>query len=181
MTGIGRFIGRVELRQADTHVVIRTEHVFPGEHPELVLATVRRRLGDGEQAVSERGARSEIRIVLPQRLQLRGGRTTMTGNSDEPRGQINPGLVGGLKRAHADLLGLRASPFTAPADLVDAAAPATQHDRQVCRLAFMAPELQRQILAGHQPPGMGLRHILKSQMPLAWADQKAWLEVSSRR
>lgn len=63
---------------------------------------------------------------------------------------------------------------------MSAVAPATQHDRQVCRLALMAPEIQRQILAGHQPRGLQLRQVLKTPMPLAWADQKAWLEAVSR-
>ena len=62
----------------------------------------------------------------------------------------------------------------------EAVAPATQHDRQVCWLAFLAPELQQQILTGKQPPGLTLRRMLKSQMPLAWADQKAWLDAISR-
>lgn len=86
-----------------------------------------------------------------------------------------------LKRAHADLVALQASPFTPPAAKVEAVAPPTQHDRQVCRLAFMAPEIQRQILTGRQPPGLALRQVLKAPMPLAWADQKVWLETISRR
>ena len=80
----------------------------------------------------------------------------------------------------ADLLALKASPFTTPQDLRSAAAPATQHDRQVCRLALMAPDLQRQVLAGTQPRGLTLRQVLKGPMPLAWADQKAWLERLAR-
>ena len=120
-------------------------------------------------------------MVLPQRLQLRGGRTVICGGSEDHRsGKINAGLVNALKRAHADLVTLKASPFTSPQDLISAAAPATQHDRQVCRLALMAPDLQRQILAGTQPRGLALRQVLKSRMPLAWADQKAWFEALSR-
>jgi hypothetical protein len=88
--------------------------------------------------------------------------------------------VNALKRAHADLLELKASPFSSREDLQSAVAPATQHDRQVCRLALMSPDIQRQILVGDQPAGMTLRNILKTPMPLAWADQMAWLETISR-
>ena len=102
------------------------------------------------------------------------------GSSEDCRGQISPSLVNALKRAHADLVALNASPFTRPEHLSSAAAPATRHDRQVCRLAFLAPDLQRAILAGKQPRGLGLRQILKTPMPLAWADQPAWLEAISR-
>ena len=174
-------VRRIELRADQTNLLLDCERLFPGEHPELALAAVRKRLSDDEQAVAERGSAAAIRIVLPQRLQLRGGRTSIAGGSpEERRGQISPSLVGALKRAHADLLTLNASPFTRPEQLSSAVAPATQHDRQVCRLAFLAPDLQRLILAGKQPARLGLRQILKTPMPLAWADQPAWLEVISR-
>ena len=62
----------------------------------------------------------------------------------------------------------------------DAIAPVTQYERQLGRLAFLAPELQRRILAGDQPRDLTLRAILKNEMPLAWADQTAWLERISR-
>ena len=65
--------------------------------------------------------------------------------------------------------------------MIEAVAPATQHDRQVCRMAFFAPEIQAQVLSGRQPRGLVLRQVLKVPMPPAWADQKAWLEVLSRR
>lgn len=87
---------------------------------------------------------------------------------------IVPGLVSGLRRAHAHLLALNASPLTPLADLQDAAAPPTQYERQLSRLAFLAPDIQRQILTGEQRPGLTLRALLKGEMPLAWADQRAW-------
>jgi site-specific DNA recombinase len=174
-------VRRVELRTDETHLVVDPEILFPGDHPELALAAVRRTLADGEQAVAERGSQAGIRLVLPQRLQLRGGRTSISGGSTEAsRRRINPGIVGALKRAHSDLLELRASPFSSPEEYRTAAAPATQHDRQVCRLALMSPEIQKQILVGGQPRGLTLRGILKTPMPLAWADQPAWLETISR-
>lgn len=84
------------------------------------------------------------------------------------------------KRAHSDLIALKASPLSPSDEQRGAVAPATQYERQLGRLAFLAPELQRRILAGDQPRGVTLRAILKSEMPLAWADQTAWLERISR-
>ena len=85
-----------------------------------------------------------------------------------------------LKRAHTDLMSLKASPLSQPHEHRDAVAPVTQYERQLVRLAFLAPELQRRILAGDQPRDLTLRAMLKSEMPLAWADQTAWLERISR-
>jgi hypothetical protein len=86
------------------------------------------------------------------------------------------GIVAALKRAHADLSILNASPLSTADELTRAVAPATQYDRQLSRLAFLAPELQRDILTGAQPRGLALRPILKNEMPLAWADQKNWID-----
>ena len=69
---------------------------------------------------------------------------------------------------------------TAAADLGEAAAPPTQHDRQVCRLAFLAPDLQARLLSGQHGRDLKLRTLLKSEVPLAWADQRRWLaEIGS--
>jgi len=174
-------VRRLELRADQTHLVVDREALFPGEHPELAMTALRKRLRGGEQAVAECGDAASIRLVLPQRLQLRGGRTVIYGGPDDGRpGTISPSLVNALKRAHTELMALNASPFMTAQDLRSATAPTTQHDRQVCRLALISPELQRQILAGRQPYGLKLRQVLKSPMPLAWADQKAWFEALAR-
>lgn len=174
-------VSRVELRAAETQLVINASSLLPDHQSDLALTKVRRALVEGEEAVAEQGAPGFIRLVLPQRLQLRGGRTSICGGAaNQTERKINPGLVQALRRAHSDLLALKASPLSESADLRSASAPATQHDRLVCRLACMAPEIQRRILTGELPPQMTLRKFLKSTMPLAWADQIAWLASLSR-
>jgi hypothetical protein len=42
-------------------------------------------------------------------------------------------------------------------------------------LAFLDPTLQAAIVAGHQPAGLKLDHLLRMDIPLAWADQRAQL------
>lgn len=170
---------RVELRAQETHLVLNGEAAFPGEHPDLALSALRRRLVDGEEAAAEwKGFR--IRVVLRRRLQLRGGRTVLRGGDQGQRGRINPGMVQALRKGHQDLIALKASPFTPADDLVLASVPGTQHDRQVARLALMSPDLQLQILTGRQPEDLKLRQILKAPMPLAWVDQRGWFEALCR-
>jgi hypothetical protein len=43
------------------------------------------------------------------------------------------------------------------------------------RLAFLAPVLQRDILAGRQPPMLSLEKLKSIDIPLAWNEQKAAL------
>ena len=50
---------------------------------------------------------------------------------------------------------------------------ATAYRRLLANLAFLAPEIQAAIVAGRQPAGLKLEHLLRSDLPLAWADQQA--------
>ncbi len=50
--------------------------------------------------------------------------------------------------------------------------PATPHRRKLVRLAFLAPDIQRAILAGRQPHDLSLVRILACDLPLAWDDQR---------
>ena len=60
--------------------------------------------------------------------------------------------------------------------LSEAVAPTAQHDRQVCRLAFLAPQIQAQLLDVTKPQTAKLRALLKTPLHLAWSDQARWLE-----
>ena len=68
------------------------------------------------------------------------------------------------------------SPFSDSKEFAGARAPELQHQRQLSRIAFLAPDLQRQILDGQHPDGLNLRTLIKSELPLAWADQRDWFE-----
>ncbi len=50
--------------------------------------------------------------------------------------------------------------------------PSTPHRRKLVRLAFLAPDIQRAILAGRQPRDLSLARILACDIPLAWDDQR---------
>jgi len=54
------------------------------------------------------------------------------------------------------------------------AAPDTSHRRRLVRLAFLAPDLQRAILAGEQPEHLTLARFLDSDLPLSWTAQRRW-------
>jgi DNA invertase Pin-like site-specific DNA recombinase len=176
-TRVRALVRRVDLRENTTRIVLDADALFGDDHPELAFEDLQTRLGVGERAVREPDDATAVRILIPARMQFRGGRTFLEHNGmagvSKPR--INPGLVAGLKSAHLELRALNASPLSSPADLRAAIAPETHHRRQVSKLAFLAPDLQRAILEGRQPPGFKLRSILKADLPLSWDDQRAWL------
>jgi hypothetical protein len=49
--------------------------------------------------------------------------------------------------------------------------PPSPYLRRLIRLAFLAPDLQRAILAGTQPPGLTLEQLMRAPLPLLWSEQ----------
>ena len=101
---------------------------------------------------------------LPMRMRLHGGRTWIVGAADAPA-RPDPVLIRALRAAHAML------EHDAGGEPVLEAIPASPYHRRLLRLAFLAPELQRAILAGRQPPGLTLKHLLEQRLPLLWSEQ----------
>ena len=97
-------------------------------------------------------------------MRLHGGRTWILGGTDAPA-RPDPVLIRALRSAHAML-----SQDAGGGPVIDAI-PASPYHRRLLRLAFLAPDLQRAILAGRQPPGLTLKHLLEQRPPLLWSDQ----------
>jgi hypothetical protein len=52
------------------------------------------------------------------------------------------------------------------------ASPVVPYERNMLRLAFLAPDLQTQILEGRQPHGLTLQRFIATDLPAAWDDQR---------
>lgn len=55
---------------------------------------------------------------------------------------------------------------------LDSRAPVSPYDCKLCRLVLLAPDLQRAILDGRQPPGLNLQQLIQQPIPRAWPDQR---------
>lgn len=137
--------------------------------PIKYLAAVRRRLMDGEHAEKDAADPSQLRLIIPVRMQLRGGRAWILGGQ-KSSARPDPVLVNALRAAHAmverDTRGV----------IKLESAPASPYQRRLVRLAFLAPDLQRAILAGHQPLGLTLSQLIQGPIPAQWAKQVALLQ-----
>ncbi|MEQ5787434.1 hypothetical protein J3454_05955 [Erythrobacter sp. NFXS35] len=51
------------------------------------------------------------------------------------------------------------------------AAPTSPYDRNILRLAFLAPDIQQAILDGRQPQHLNLETIKNIELPLSWSQQ----------
>ncbi len=118
-------------------------------------------------------SKSIVQIRVPLALPLRGGqRLIIPGTAPPPRPDAN--LIAALRKAHGMLSRHRGLPLITTS-------PVSQHDRKLLRLAFLAPDLQRDILAGHQPPALNLERLRWMDIPLCWKQQRevlGWQQVS---
>jgi DNA invertase Pin-like site-specific DNA recombinase len=171
---VAALVQRVELGRADTQLVLDAAAFFEGRHRRVGFLAIQSRLEANEHVYWEEGGEDAVRIVLPLRLQLRGGRTSFTGGASDLRAaRVDRGLFEALRSSHAELLILGVSPLSPATAVVDGKAPGGPHRRQLSRLPFLAPDLQRDILEGAQPGWLKLRTLLKTELPLLWSEQSA--------
>lgn len=133
----------------------------------LPLSLINKVIGNldpGERAAPDPAEPECLRLTLPWRMQSRGGRVEIVaGDKNTP--QPDPSLIRALRTAHGML---DSGPKNGP---ILQASPTTPWRRQLVRLAFLAPEIQRAILGGRQPNTLTLAVLMKGEIPLLWADQ----------
>lgn len=119
------------------------------------------------------------RVVLnaPVRCQARGGRTwvlTPASANIARKARRDPVLIRGLRQAHkiAAGLGWRASDGKLEGT---GKPPSSSYERRLWPLVFLAPDIQKAILEGRQPPALTLDQLLKTRLPTDWADQRRTL------
>lgn len=123
------------------------------------------RLADGERIV--RSDRKSCAIQLPVSLPLRGGRRIIvTGECSSS--QPDKTLIAALRKAHRMITRERGLPLIMTS-------PVICHDRKIIRLAFLAPDIQQDILSGRQPPRLNLETLMHMPIPLAWHEQRTAL------
>ena len=108
----------------------------------------------------------QIRLTLPIAF---GGQNQclQTGSADTDVPAMDQKLIKALKRAHTMI---RRDDAGLP---VIERRPKGPYERRLIQLAFLAPDLQRDILMGRQPRNMTLASFLKEPVPLLWSRQIA--------
>ena len=56
-------------------------------------------------------------------------------------------------------------------------APTSPYRRKLIRLALLAPDIQKQILDGRQPPGLTVSQLIACDLPLGWVEQRAMIQA----
>lgn len=131
------------------------------ELPSNLVGELAARLSEGERIVHS--TRQSCRIEVPLSLPLRGGQRLIIAGTRPSKPDRT--LIAALRKAHKMTLLSRGQP-------VLEAAPGSRYDREILRLAFLAPDMQRDILAGHQPPTLTLEALRHIDIPLCWKQQR---------
>ena len=168
-------VGRVEVHSTSVQVVIRTRAI-PGK-PTLraAMESLRDRLEPGEKVLSDPSHSGLLRVVLPIRLVVRGGRTWLTGSDGQPgaaAAAVDARMVKALRAGHTVLRSCGIAPGSLDLSAWRrAGTPRTGRDRWLAQLAFLAPDIQKAILRG------GVVKTWNSpewrNVPLSWAAQRA--------
>jgi len=127
------------------------------------------RLVDGETLLPD--GNDTGTIAIPIHLPLRGGIARIAAGLPD-KARPDPVLIAALRKAHAMLDWPGALPSLK-------AAPASAYDRRILRLALLAPDIQRDILAGRQPARFNLALFMSRDIPLEWDAQRRLLGWNS--
>ena len=107
---------------------------------------------------------TSVRLKVPLQLPLRGGQRLVIAGHAHPA-TPDAALISALRKAHRMVIWKRGLPS------LDTA-PTSPYDRYILRLAFLAPDLQRDILAGRQPPTLTLEKLKTITIPIDWRAQR---------
>jgi len=115
-TRVRSLIGRVEIHSASVHLVIRVKALPAPASAKSAIHKIRTLLAPGEQVLIDPSNTGLVRILLPTRLVVRGGRSwaiAPDGRSIEIASAPDGGLINRLRKAHSILRDCGLEPETA--------------------------------------------------------------------
>lgn len=114
-----------------------------------------------------------VRVTIAACMQPRKGSTRVTAPAARlSRAYFDKPLIAALKRAHRELADHGYHFRNAEPDLAEAHGFGDPYRRRLTQLAFLAPDIQRAILTGRQPPGLNLKRLTSSELPIEWDEQR---------
>ncbi|RDC59080.1 DNA-invertase [Alteripontixanthobacter maritimus] len=169
---VGEAIQRWVPRASDPFAILRSVHMSArGLHVSIEAkdgGSIARAL-TGDETIADHTA-DYTTVLLPVALPMRGGKRLVVP-SVQRRTQPDPILVAALRKAHAMLDTERGMPMISTV-------PTSPYDRNILRLAFLAPDIQRALLEGRQPYHLNLETMKKIDFPLSWSRQRKVLGFS---
>ena len=160
----------------------------PREQAESIQATIRRVEIHSQEVVIEwrsneslPGTNSDT-LRVPIELKRRGKERVIVRPNNESSGPLlDRALIKALVCAHTCWEALESGKAKSPQDLAKLTGSSERYVRNVRSLAFLAPDITDAILRGEQPSRLTLAHLIRSDLPLSWADQRQKLGVYEKQ
>lgn len=168
-------IGRVEIHPLEVHLLLRLHALAKAAGEKFGMEKIRGRLGPGDHVMADPNQSGQVRILLPVRLKVRGGRTWMDGPDGQAVITASPPDRSGirwLRAAHSILWTCGIHPEERPDRLRHAQGPDASYKTLIARWAFLAPDIQRGILTGIVGSEAVGRLRRSGDIPLCWQDQR---------
>jgi DNA invertase Pin-like site-specific DNA recombinase len=168
-------LARVEVHSSSVDLLVWARTLSAQSKIRMSVEALRRQLRLGDQVMTEADARL-LRIRLPVRLKLRGGRSWVVA----PDGDMAPlgarpdrQMIQRLRDAHAILRACGAHPDASNTQLRYARAPKSSYQMAQAKWAFLAPDVQRDLLEGRLN---GSALGASTEIPLLWSEQRALIK-----
>lgn len=146
---------RIDVHRDAVHVILPREE----------CGGIEGRISEHETIVNDAQEPAKLRVISSLRIRNRRGRIEIEAGPS-PKTRKDPVLIAALRRAHAMTeLDSRRMP-------VLKTSPETQYARRLVRLAFLAPDIQKAIIAGMQPAGFTLDQFMAAPLPIDWNEQR---------
>lgn len=179
---IRSWLARVEVHSASLHLLVRCATLPDRPSTPKLLVRLRALLSPGEQVLAEISHAGLVRIRLPVRLVVRGGRCWVTdpdGRTREVGASIDRALIKKLRDGHECLRGMGFE-FGASVEQPLGTERVAKAWRRQTAPAFLAPDIQSAIVRGE----LGLTPTLAAMMedvPLSWVVQRVRLGLRSAK
>jgi len=120
-----------------------------------------------------------VHLTVPVRLKISSGAYRRElwdqGGWRSAKAHVDRSLLAALARAHRWRRLIESGEVKAIDQLAKLDRIERRHAQRTLRLAFLAPDLQKMIASGHQPPTFQLSTLLDTNLPVLWSDQRAAL------
>jgi site-specific DNA recombinase len=139
------------------------------------LRTLEGRLQLGEHIEHVAADDCLARLIVRCRLRLSGGRIRVTDAAGKPLSKAprpDHTLITALRVAHTAVSKSAGVGIGTPESAIFDVAPSSPYIRNMMRMAYLAPDIQAQILEGRQPIDLNRQRLMLAEIPLAWADQR---------
>jgi DNA invertase Pin-like site-specific DNA recombinase len=164
------------------------DELTPKEQAEIVWSTITRVEIHSQEAVIEWRREASLLGVngnthrIPIELKRRGkDRVIVRPDNESPDPRLDRALIKALVFAHTCREAMESGKAKSTNDLAKLTGNSERYVRNVRNLAFLAPGITDAILRGEQPQLLTLAHLIRSDIPLSWAEQPLKLGVYEKQ